>query len=363
MKSDYRISQISIGDKPAIHNHYDICPESPDGQQVIYFSFLGTPPSPGVVTIVNRDGQGERRVGLTTYGSVERGANQQWVDQGHVAYHTQSEAGPMTIVVSLEDGKRLQMPGNLRMFAPAHAKGLYASPAARHLGGCCQLEAVYVTDFDSRDTCPILVREEVVASHPLAAEFSSEAPPAFTQVKWSPDGSQVLVVFSNASYAAQHPATRRVHSLYVAKSDGSELRYLGEFGRQPMWAPDSSFVHTLDPQPGGQEALVAHPTDGDQPRILLPQAPGLHPSLHPDGKRVLTDVQGWPAAGQAAILLYEPNGADYAMLAAWEMASAGAQPRYHAHPAWSRDGRRIYLNAAENGVARLFAVDSDNSGF
>ncbi|NLS79375.1 MAG: hypothetical protein GXY76_19160 [Chloroflexi bacterium] len=363
MRSDYRVTQISAGNKPAIHNHYDICPESPDGQQVIYFSFLGAPPSPGVVTIVNRDGQRERRVGLTTYGSVERGANQQWVDQGHVAYHTQSEAGPVTIVVSLQDGKRLQMPGNLRMFAPAHAKGLYASPAARHLGGCCQLEAVYVTDFDARDTCPVLVREEVVASHPLASQFPTDAPPAFTQVKWSPDGSRLLAVLSNANYAAQHPTARRIHSLFVAKADGTELRYLGEFGRQPMWSPDGSFVHTLDAHPSGQEALVAHPIDGGEARILFAQVPGLHPSLHPDGQRVLTDVTDWPTAGQAAVVLYEPNGIDFAVLAAWATASGGAQPRYHAHPAWSRDGRRVYLNAVEGDVVRLFAVDAGERGF
>ena len=363
MKSEYRVSQISLGDKPAIHNHYDICPESPDGQQVVYFAFLGTPPSPGIVTIVDRDGQHERRVGLTTYGSAERGANQQWVDQNHVAYHTQSEAGPVTIVVSLDDGKRLQMPGNLRMFAPAQGKGLYASPASRRLGGCCQLEAVYVTDFDARDTCPVLVREEVAAGHPLAHQFTSDAPPAFTVVKWSPDGSRILAVFSNARYAAQRPAAKRIHSLFVAKADGTELRYLGEFGREPMWSPDGTFIHTLDGQPGGQEAMLARPIDGGQPTVLFPSTPGLHPSLHPDGQRVLTDVVDWPTSGQAAILLYAENRSDYAVLASWEMPSGGAQPRCHAHPVWSRDGRRVYYNAAESGVARLYVVDAGARGF
>ena len=47
MKSDHRITQISEGDAAAIHAYFDLPPESPDGERVLYFSFDGIPPGLG----------------------------------------------------------------------------------------------------------------------------------------------------------------------------------------------------------------------------------------------------------------------------------------------------------------------------
>ena len=356
MQSDLNITRIS-GGRAAVHNYYDLSPESPDGTRVAFFAFDGIAPSPGSIMVAGRDGDGMRAVAKASSGSAHRGAFQQWVDANRLAFHTDTPAGRVTVVVDLETGHRHQLPGAVRVFSPQGTRIAHATDYTRRLGGCCRLEAVYVTDFESEGV-PVLTLGQVRAVHPLVDRFAEEAPPAFGDVRWAPDGASFFVTFTNVGYKSIGRAIQRVNSLFLAEADGSDLRYLGEFGHHPRWAPDGTFIYTIDPQPGGVDGLTARRLDGSAPTVLFAQAPGVHPSFSLDMKHVMTDAYDWPSKGLAALMLYDADGSGaHQVLARFAAPDLTHATGTHPHPAWSRDGRRIYFNAAEDRVPHLFALD------
>ena len=110
---------------------------------------------------------------------------------------------------------------------------------------------------------------------------------------WSPDGS--TIAFSRLE-SADRPI--REATIYLADSDGSNLRSLGPHGLSPAWSPDGkrlafvSFDDANEPAcpagscPPSGELYVVGADGGGLRRLTRSQADDEHPSWSPDGSRV-----------------------------------------------------------------------------
>jgi hypothetical protein len=352
MNSTYNLTRISDGCRAAIHSYFDLCPESPDGARVVYFQFDDSVPGPGGVVVAQRDGSEPRVIASGIAGHAHTGAYQQWVGDNAIAYASGEQDGGGSVVVTLSDGAAHECRHWIRMYSPASGVGL--SYGRRGDSG---EPAVSRVDWRSGDTRWLFDRSDALAMHPLRERRLQREPITFKHTKWAPDGQRFFCVLSNEPYIWSHPGELRIKSLYLANADGSGLRYLTEFGHHPMWGQDSACVYYFE-RDGASQSLVVHPLDGAAPRVILAGIAGVHATLSPDQRRVVTDIFGWPEPGRGAVVLYEVADGRRVTLAEFELPDTTHQTGCHPHPVWSRDAGRVYFNAPTDGRPHVWAVEA-----
>ena len=360
VQSDYDVKQISSPDvASAVHAYFDLFTESPDGEMVTYFAFDDQRPGPGRVMVCTRDGADHRQVGRAPYGSANGGARQQWASNLEVAYQLAEGDEARSVLVSVRDGSQRVLPTPVRMCHPETQLALSHSLSVP--GTARGEEAVFLLNLKTGDARPLFTKEDALAIHPLRDQIMAMPPEdqaiiQFKHTKWSPDGSMLFAVFHNAPWWRANRRGVYVKSLFLTNADGSDFRYLREFGHHPLWLPDGSAVHTFERQDGGQ-VMLAHPVDGGEPYVIFAQAPGVHPSFSPDGKHVVTDRFRHPAPGQGQVLLYDVATQEHQVLATFATPDTTHETGVHPHPAWSRDGKRVYFSMAEDNVPHLYVID------
>lgn len=359
MKSGFPITRISDGAQPAVLAYFDICPESPGGNGVVYN--LLPPEGPNNVAyragIATRDGTGHRAVGPPTLGNYHTGARPQWIAGDEIAYAYPGNGRPETACVNIHNGSVRTVPGALRMYSFEARKGLSSSHDAR-LIGIDIAESVSLMDLTAGTLKEIFTVEDVAAIHPRQ-KVARQYPVYFKHTKWSADGRRFMTVFHNADTPAfrngEIDRSHRIKSIMIAEADGSGLRHFSEFHHHPAWHPRRDAIVTGASQPQTGPCLLLHPLDGSEPSLFA-SGTGVHSSISPDGRYVATDRYGKGMTGDCTVERIDVETGESEVLATFP----APQPPYdtsHAHPAWSRDGKRIYFNAMEDGLPQVYAVD------
>jgi Tol biopolymer transport system component len=96
--------------------------------------------------------------------------------------------------------------------------------------------------------------------------------------------------------------------------------------------------------------------------VLTDDPPGSgHPSISPDGRRLLTDETGESGGVRtAAVRLVDLAAGGWRDLCSATSPAVGGSPlRRDAHPVWDPTGRRIAFLAAPTGKRQLFVIDPD----
>jgi hypothetical protein len=234
-------------------------------------------------------------------------------------------------------------------------------------------DGVYVTDTES-GRCELLVslREIVETAEPHLdpAEYVDGDFYAF-HVKWNPAGDRLQVVLRWLP-RAQEARGRMRAQLITMRADGSELRVAvpaslwGRGGHHPNWCPDGEHVLMNLRLDGRNMRFVRVRYDGSG---LAPMVDGIegsgHPTLHPNGRHVLTDAYlREPAAygdGTVPIRLIDLDARAETTLARVPSTPLVSGPmealRVDPHPAWDRSFRRIAFNAFLEGSRRVCIAD------
>lgn len=336
------MKRISPAGAFAVHNYFHVCPESPDGRRVAY-SLYPDGPCPGNagpcdVMVCDREGTRHRKVGAAGAAVHHVGARPTWIDDDRLAY--QDVATHTLHIVNVDTLQEVVYEGGVDNYSPVLGRMYYCE-------GRPDRKSVRYLDLATGDTHTAVRLEEMARFGPLGGKPCTPEDWRFAHAYIAPDGSRIAF----AIFVGLRPERAYV---FIAQPDGSDVRF---YGPKPMhWTfhdPDSLFGH--DQQDVKDHWMRRWDLQGNILEVL--SGPGCHGTISPDGRWIVTE--DWYASDPVNILLYrrgerEPHRVLATMSPTWHL-------QVHVHPAFSRDGRRVYVNYNEPGGrgAAVYAIDID----
>jgi hypothetical protein len=347
-----------IGERHSIHTYYLTNPESPDGSKVLYYTSTTQEGHHGNLVVLDRASGRETIVarGIDTE-DAHRGACQQWISQGRrIAYHDVKDGRWTVHVVDLDTLRDRTLAVDRQLcfgravddLVPLY--GCHWNPGAHR-----DLELLNVATGEIRTVVTIADVEKRYGTW-LQKEFGGRTTSIFFPVI-SPDGQRAFFKMSAPgpegaknnfmSKNASHRQGTVVYDLAAGKPV-----FMREKWGHPAWHPDSRRMIEA-----GNQIFWAE--DGSQLTKIpgLPELPGDHPSVSPNGKLIvkdgpLTNLGGKP--GEWGVVVCDLRGGQFHVLHRFNNAAgASSWRKNHPHPIFSADGSRIYFNVNDGPWTRL----------
>jgi hypothetical protein len=200
------------------------------------------------------------------------------------------------------------------------------------------------------------------------------------QLSWNPQGTRLWLALAfnysrpmTSNLGGKLGTHRCEMGLVTLKPDGTDIRVALPFpmwqrqgGNHPCWCQDGEHISMNFRMDGNKHfSLVRMCYDGQDLTPLTPVVGSGHPTLHPDGRHILTDTY------QGEL----PGFRDGTVPIRWIDTAAGAdrtlvriqsRPPYSGpfealrvdpHPAWDRTFRRVAFNACPTGTRRVYIAD------
>jgi hypothetical protein len=380
------------------HRFFDTSPISPSGR------YLGLtrlrdeahPPGPGdCADIVIVDlATGETGIVSETRGfEAQLGAQVQWGRTDAELYFSDMDCNrwrPVTVRLDPLTGERKELAGPLYMVSPDGS--WLASPCLLRTGltqpgygvvaprPCVPLnptaspdDGLYVTDAKTGE-CRLVASFAAIVKA-VGGELAGHTGGAFYgfHVKWNSQGTRLMFVvrFRPARGTA---GTALASHVITMEADGGNIRLAlpcdiwARGGHHPNWCPDGDRV-LQNLKVDSTMRFVTFPHDGGEPEPLTDRVVGSgHPTLHPDGRHVLTDEyqHGRFAFDDGTVLL---RWVDVAAGTEQTLVRINTRPahcdrvrvlRVDPHPAWDRSYRRVVFNACPDGYRRVFVAEMDS---
>jgi hypothetical protein len=377
-----------------IHRFHHSSPFSPSGRYLALtrLPFEDRRPLPGEtaeVCLVDLEQGGCQMVATTAAWDTQLGAQVQWGAGDNELFfnHMDTETWmPYGVCLDPESGALRRLNGALY-----HVSGdgrLAVSTCLRRIGrtqagygvivpdppenrGAPANDGVYVTDT-ATGTCRMVVSyEQIAQTLGPALDVSDDADLYGFHVQFNPAGDRIMLVLR------EKLADRFRPRLITMTRDGDDIQvavpaslWADRGGNHPIWCPDGEHLMmnlNLDGQ-GWRFVQVRY--DGSDMRCLceLPAGHG-HPSLHPDGRHMITDAYPTeamaPGDGTAPLwgIDLEKNTQETlvridAVAAPFKQNMAAAHAmRVDLHPAWDRAFKRAAINGVINGTRHVFVAD------
>ena len=378
-----------------IHRFFDTSPFSPSGQYLAVTRMPGEDrvPQPGdLAEIVLVDlHTGEPRVVAQTRGwDTQLGAQAQWgVDDSQLFYNDLDPAtwSPHSVVLDPASGARRHLTGTVYMVSPDARQvaspdltrmaftqkgyGVLLPPERAHKNeGAPADDGLYITDIADGQQRLLVSLAQVVATALSAAEQEERRGGDYYafHVKWNPQGDRLMLVLR----WVPGDGGKMKHDVITLRADGSDLcaaipeALWGRGGHHPNWCPDGEHVMMNLKEDGEHLRFVRARHDGSDFTVMSEAVPGSgHPTLHPDGRHVLTDVYlheplafgdgttpiRWIdlVTGQDQTLVRINNDPPFP--------GPVRELRIDPHPAWDRTYRWVAFNGCEDGVRRVYVAD------
>ena len=366
-KTGVRTRPVSdIPNRHSIHSYFNVSPESPDGRYVLYYTSVTPEGHTGEIRMQERaTGKETVLVRNLDCEDAHRVACQQWVSGGRrILFHDmrKGEAVVATVDVNtlkervLAKGRMVSWGLQNSDWAPIY--GVHFQPGPYKNVELLNVETgeikTLVTGAEVRKAYPAQI-SKLYGDKEISTPFGA----------LSPDGKLIFFKLSAPSdnYKPQPEGHLKWPRSYQSAREGlvcfdiehSRLLFFRNAWGHPAWDPSSkAFINMPN-------VMIDAYSGKETPIPNLPQFPGEHLSVSPDGKLFVTDTQLAPfggAKGEWGVAVCDMRGGSWTMVAKFQGTEGAATWRKnHPHPAFSADSRRIYYNVNSGKYTRLFVAE------
>lgn len=393
---------VTSGEGRTMHHFFDKSPVSPSGRHIAllripYEDRRAQPGDAADVVLIDLKTGAERTLAQTFAWEHQIGACVMWGRDDSELYFNDMRPGewkPFLVRLDPATGARREYPGGAFCLSPDgtqaagynlltvrrmnfYGYGAAVPESAMPVNGAePEDDGLFVTDLKTGER-RLLKSIAAFFREALSADERKELADAGTygfQVKWGPDGEWLLFVAVQALNKAEIGSgkARWRRMVFSCRRDGGEThlalpwREWARGGHHLNFHPDSRRVTMNLRGDDGRLRIKAFDVFGAPPVPFCGDVIGSgHPSVSPDGRYVVTDAYlGEPVAyrdGTVPIRLIDLETMGVTELVrigtVTGEAHSNGELRCDPHPAWSRDGRTIALNAMIGGTRRVLLLD------
>jgi Tol biopolymer transport system component len=385
-----------------IHRFFDTSPFSPSGRYMAFFrvpyeDHTPEPGDAGQVVLVDLHTAAERVVADSRGWELQMGANLQWGADDETLFFNDVDTARWAAFswkLNPHTGERHKLAGCVYQASPDGRKLASANMRAMRRTqegygvvvpdelvpsnpGFSDTDGLFITDTETGE-CELLVSIK---------QFMEECTPALDpeeyangecygfHTKWNPQGDRLI--FTTRWFPVDQPHRfNTLHhgvvrfNVFTLKADGTEIydavsaEQWDKGGHHINWYPDGRQLSmNLNIYRNGLK-LVKVNYDGSDLGLITDKVPGSgHPSVHPDGRHIVSDAYiGEPVGfedGTVPIRLIDlETGSDTCIVRIdTRQPYKGSPLRIDPHPAWDREWKRIALNVYLGGARRVLVAD------
>ena len=375
-----------------IHRFFDTSPFSPSGRYMALFRlpFEDRNPLPGEegqVILLDLVERTERTVAKTCGWEPQVGAHVQWGKaDSELFFNDVDTVGwkPYGVKLNPFTGERRKLDGCVFMISP---DGKFAATTCPIRARRTQLgygvvlpdefvprneeiaedDGLYITHTDTGKCFLLVSIKDIIEKARPEFDMDEYANGEFYgfQCKWNPQGSRLLFVLR---WLSKDGKDRKLHVITM-KNDGTDIhvaipaREWAKGGHHINWCPDGEYISmNLNIDGNGMRFIKVKYDGTDLHKILNHVVGSGHPTVHPDGKHILTDSYTGEsvAFGDGSIpirLIQTETGEERVLVRMRTQTPYDETLRVDPHPAWDRSFKRIALNGYSDGTRRVYVAD------
>ncbi len=380
------VTRITPSTAPFIHTFFDVSPWSPSGRYLacLRLPFEDRPPGPddtADVCVIDLQARTIQKVYTTTGWGMQTAAHQVWGTTDEHLYFNDKRAGrPVGIECEWQSGSARVLDGPVYQVSPDgtyavspclvrtnHTQGGYGvavsaeNDVAQPLGASDE-DGLWRVDFATGSNALFLSFRRVYDMLPDKREFDGGTFYGF-HAKFNRQGTRIMFVAR-----CRFPDGSRKNMVVTTDPEARSLALAvpwhvwAKGGHHPDWHPDGERVlMNLDTRGRGMQFYEVL-WNGSEPRTLVPDIPGSgHPSWRPDGQFILTDAYpSEPVCSDEAVpirLIDTVAARETTICRMWTLGDGLGETRCDPHPVWRADGNRVCFTGAPDGRRQLFIAD------
>lgn len=386
------VTRVTPDDGLYVHTYFDVTPFSPSQKYmaVSKLPFQDRMPVLGdiaEVCIIDLENQTIKSIYKTKSWGFQTGTNVQWgADDSHVYCNDVIDNTAVAVRIDVETEETKAFSGPMYSVSPDEScivgfplelfditQHGYGCPPKK-LGeyktlspGASKVEGIWRTDLKTN-------QKKLIVSLFDAAAVLPEKPPTdnytfyFWHSKFNKQGTrvyQVLRCIMSEKGKERNPVN------ITFKPDGTEIFYTtpnypvwGSGGGHPNWHPNGEYLVRHLKLENGNDRFVQFKYDGSEFFTLSDKIQGGgHPSIEKNSRYLITDAQKITGDSKTVSLRLIDLKAEKEEIVCtlptikWEGHFKDNVFRLDGHPVWSRDYKKVSLQAAHKGMRQLFVVD------
>ncbi|MFA7229227.1 MAG: hypothetical protein WC061_09335 [Melioribacteraceae bacterium] len=389
------VTRVTPDDGIYVHTYFDVTPFSPSQKYmaVSKLPFQDRMPVQGdlaEVCIIDLENQNIKSVYKTKSWGYQTGTNVQWgADDRHVYCNDKVGDTAVGIQINIETGETKAFAGPMYSVArnescyvgfplelfditqlgygcPPEKLGVYKTLPL----GASKTEGIWRTDLKTNE------KKLIVSLHDAASVLPGIPPVEdytfyFWHSKFNRQGTRVYQVLRCLFGKDPYKAKERNPVNITFKPDGTEIFYTtpnypvwGSGGGHPNWHPNGEYLIRHLKLEDGRDRFVQFKYDGSEFFVLTEKIQGGgHPSIEENSRYLITDAQKIIGDTKNVSLRLIDLKAEQEMIVCtlpsikWEGHFDDNVFRLDGHPVWSRDYKKVSLQAAHNGKRQLFVID------